>query len=54
MKHRFLKQAKKTSYLVDLVDRYKRWKAAGGEEDYVTLSDSNLSKHNNNGVGEER
>ncbi|XP_003383159.1 PREDICTED: serine/threonine-protein kinase 24-like [Amphimedon queenslandica] len=32
LKHRFLKQARKTSYLVDLIDRYKRWKANGGED----------------------
>ena len=38
LKHKFLKQAKKTSYLVDLIDRYKRWKAAGGEEDAASLA----------------
>lgn len=33
LKHRFIKQAKKTSYLVDLIDRADRWKLEGGEKD---------------------
>lgn len=36
LKHKFLKQAKKTSYLVDLIDRYSRWKASGGEDESDT------------------
>lgn len=32
LKHKFIKQSKKTSYLIDVIDRYKRWKAAGGED----------------------
>ena len=44
LKHKFLKQAKKTSYLVELVDRYKRWKAAGGEDDLSSSVESRLSR----------
>ena len=31
LKHKFLKQARKTSYLVDLIERYRQWLAHGGE-----------------------
>ncbi|GAA5914647.1 uncharacterized protein JCM6883_001028 [Sporobolomyces salmoneus] len=31
LKHRFIKNAKKTNYLVELIDRLERWKAEGGE-----------------------
>lgn len=30
MKHKFVKLAKKTSYLTELIDRHERWKAEGG------------------------
>ncbi|TPX33779.1 hypothetical protein SmJEL517_g03411 [Synchytrium microbalum] len=33
LKHRFIKAAKKTSYLTELIERYERWKADGGEAD---------------------
>ncbi|TPX42941.1 hypothetical protein SeMB42_g04928 [Synchytrium endobioticum] len=31
LKHRFIKAAKKTSYLTELIERHERWKAEGGE-----------------------
>ena len=31
LKHPFLKRAKKTSFLVELIDRFKTWKANGGD-----------------------
>lgn len=33
LKHRFIKGAKKTSYLVELMERLERWKQEGGERD---------------------
>lgn len=33
LKHRFVKTAKKTSYLVELIERCERWKQEGGERD---------------------
>ncbi|GAA5869750.1 hypothetical protein JCM16303_001782 [Sporobolomyces ruberrimus] len=32
LKHRFIKNAKKSSYLVELIERLERWKAEGGGE----------------------
>ncbi|KJE89921.1 serine/threonine kinase 25 [Capsaspora owczarzaki ATCC 30864] len=32
LKHKFIKGAKKTSTLVELVDRFKRWQAEGGDD----------------------
>lgn len=32
LKHKFVVKAKKTSILVDLIDRYKKWQANGGED----------------------
>ena len=36
LKHRFIRNAKKNSSLQELIERYKRWKANGGdsEEEY--------------------
>ena len=31
LKHRFIRNAKKNSCLQDLIERYKRWKACGGD-----------------------
>jgi len=31
LKHRFIKNAKKTSYLTELIERYERWLADGGQ-----------------------
>lgn len=33
LRHRFLRQARKTSYLMELTERYRRWKAEGGDND---------------------
>lgn len=30
LKHKFVKLAKKTSYLTELIERHERWKAEGG------------------------
>ena len=44
LKHRFIKNAKKNSCLVDLIDRYRRWKAAGGDSG-DDLSDNELERY---------
>jgi len=31
LKHRFIRSARKTSYLTELIEKHKRWKAAGGD-----------------------
>jgi serine/threonine-protein kinase 24/25/MST4 len=31
LKHRFIKSAKKTFYLTELIERHERWKAEGGD-----------------------
>ena len=33
LKHKFILKAKKTSYLVELIERYRKWKEAGGKDD---------------------
>ncbi len=33
LKHRFLKVARKTSYLTELIDRYQTWRVESGEEE---------------------
>ena len=37
MRHPFIKKAKKNSYLIDLIDRHRKWKITRGDE---TDSDS--------------
>lgn len=32
LKFPFIRKAKKNSYLVDLIDRYKKWKSSRSEE----------------------
>jgi len=32
LKHKFVRMAKKTSYLTELIERHERWKAEGGEK----------------------
>lgn len=32
LKHKFIKSAKKTSYLTELIERLERWKQEGGEK----------------------
>jgi len=31
LKHKFVRMAKKTSYLSELIERHERWKAEGGD-----------------------
>lgn len=31
LKHKFIRMAKKTSYLTELIERHERWRAEGGE-----------------------
>lgn len=31
LKHKFVRMAKKTNYLTELIERHERWKAEGGE-----------------------
>lgn len=33
LKHRFIKMAKRTSFLTELIERHQRWKEEGGEGD---------------------
>ncbi|CAG2175360.1 unnamed protein product [Oppiella nova] len=46
LKFPFIRKAKKNSYLIDLIERYKRWKAAGGghSDSDSEASDSDESK----------
>ncbi|KAJ8405796.1 hypothetical protein AAFF_G00312330 [Aldrovandia affinis] len=47
LKHKFiLKNAKKTSYLTELIDRLKRWKAEGHSEDDSSDEDSDSESSN--------
>ena len=32
LKHKFVRMAKKTSYLTELIERHQRWKDEGGEQ----------------------
>lgn len=44
LKHKFIKNAKKTSYLTELIERHQRWLAEGGGQ-----QDSDDSDHSENG-----
>ena len=39
MRHPFMKKAKRTAFLQDLIDRYKRWKVEKGPGDSDSDSD---------------
>ena len=39
LKHRFIKAARKTSYLTELIERYERWLAEGGSKDSDSSDD---------------
>jgi serine/threonine-protein kinase 24/25/MST4 len=39
LRHKFIQKAKKTAYLVELIDKFKRWKAEHANEDIDTDSD---------------
>ncbi|CAI2162534.1 20555_t:CDS:10 [Funneliformis geosporum] len=45
LKHRFIRSAKKTSYLTELIERHERWVSEGGCQ-----LDSDESEHSENGV----
>lgn len=47
LKHRFIKNARKTSFLTELIDRYERWLAEGGKRD------SDSEEDDDRGDGEE-
>jgi serine/threonine-protein kinase 24/25/MST4 len=40
LKHKFIAKAKKTSYLVELIDRHRKWKEGGGKDDSDSDDDS--------------
>lgn len=40
LRHRFLKVARKTSYMTELIDRYRRWKLENSEEEELMDDDS--------------
>lgn len=48
-KHRFIQKAKKTSYLQDLIDRYRQWKAEHPNSD-DELSDENPSDEDEDSI----
>ncbi|KAG9478365.1 serine/threonine-protein kinase 26 [Eleutherodactylus coqui] len=49
LKHKFIvKNAKRTSYLTELIDRYKRWKAEGHSDSESDDSDTEPSNKENN------
>ncbi len=35
LRHRFFKVARKTTTLTELIERYQRWRAEGGEEEEI-------------------
>ena len=46
LKHQFIRKAKKTAYLVDLIEKYRQWKASGGgQDDDSSDSDMYVMKH---------
>ncbi|KAK3094538.1 hypothetical protein FSP39_003014 [Pinctada imbricata] len=42
LRHPFIRRARKTTYLQDLIDRYKRWKMEKGDEDSDSSSDEEV------------
>lgn len=43
LKHRFLRQSKKTSYLIELIDRHRQWKTQHNDSDSSGDSDSDTT-----------
>lgn len=41
LKHKFITKAKKTSYLTDLIDRYRKWRDDGGQDGSSSSEDEN-------------
>ncbi|KAL1919062.1 uncharacterized protein VTP21DRAFT_2443 [Calcarisporiella thermophila] len=50
LKHRFIKGAKKVSYLTELIERYDRWRAEGGRQDHDS-DDAEDERVEENGEG---
>ncbi|KAL7750377.1 Serine/threonine-protein kinase 25 [Sorochytrium milnesiophthora] len=44
LKHRFIKGARKSSYLTELIERHQRWKLEGGYEAYSSEDESNIEE----------
>lgn len=42
LKFPFIRKAKKSSYLVDLIDRYKKWKSQRNEESETESENSDV------------
>ncbi len=51
MRHPFIKRAKRTTYLVELIERYREWKVRGGAGQH-TDSESSSDEDNNDGRNE--
>jgi len=57
LRHPFIKKAKRTTYLVELIERYRDWKAKGGagqqtDSDSSSDDDSNDTRNDNGGWNE--
>ena len=57
LRHPFIKKAKRTTYLVELIERYREWKAKGGagqqtDSDSSSDDDSNDTRNDNGGWNE--
>lgn len=44
LKHKFIQKAKKTSHLIDLIERYRKWKENGGTDSGSSDSESDSDK----------
>ncbi|KAF9453880.1 STE/STE20/YSK protein kinase [Macrolepiota fuliginosa MF-IS2] len=53
LKHKFIRMAKKTSYLTELIDRHERWKAEGGERIEEEELHPDVAEANGNGDAED-
>ncbi|KAF5356242.1 hypothetical protein D9756_003711 [Leucocoprinus leucothites] len=53
LKHKFVRMAKKTSYLTELIDRHERWKAEGGERIEEEEPHPDVMEMNGNGDAED-
>nr|CAB3265677.1 serine/threonine-protein kinase MST4 [Phallusia mammillata] len=51
LKHKFLKQAKKTSHLVELIDRYKAWKVHNNDSESSGESGDEVEEDDTNSDG---
>lgn len=47
LKHKFVRMAKKTSYLTELIERHERWKAEGGDRSEEQEQDPNFDLQGN-------